>query len=782
MKKIIFIFIWLALSNLYSIERHHLIKIPFNKEFNSNNFRNYCLEIQEFKPDLFVKAIIEEKGLAKLKSDNINFEFIQADLEKYYEKLCNSKYEKAPNQVQYPSFFDFGSMGSYYKYEEVYSVFDKMKEKYPEYFVKEEIIGNSFENRPIKSFIFGDKTLSKPKVLLNSLIHAREGGGLMAIVYYMWNLMEKAKSGDESAKFLLNNRCIYIVPMVNPDGVYYNQTTYPNGGGNWRKNRRKVNDSTYGVDLNRNFGPYEFWNSNNFGSSDVPADPTYRGTTPFSEPETQAFQDYCIKNHFITAMNYHTYSNLLIYPYSAINTETPDSVFFRSLAIEMSRNNNYLFGLDKYTVGYSSRGSTDDWLYYIDDTKKRTYSFTPEVGNLSDGFWATKSRILIQCAENIDNLNMIIWSAESNIRPIELKIENKFEKFRSSLNLKLQNVGIKDYLEKATYYVKSIDNSYNFTSEIKELDYLNSTEIIESSYDLPVIPENLQNGSYLKFEVIIEQSHVVRRDTFNLQVYNYTNIPLLSSGILLGKWDQGKWGFIYDSKSEKNVLTDSPNGVYSEKSDNYMTMIDPIEIKNNATLFLSTYWQIEPNYDFAVVELSADNGKTWESLVSSRMARASGIQESKQLDTKKFGFHGYYPVWVDQYIDLNAFKGKKVLLRLGVLTDAGSNMDGIFFKEISVRSYEDIKFSNINEDIKNQDQKVKILNQNDNSILIQSDFELNKTIGFDFYDILGNKIDDINFKLIGNKSVEINISSIPQGFYILGLNNQNERHFIKIIK
>ncbi|MBK9472403.1 MAG: hypothetical protein IPO18_08965 [bacterium] len=42
---------------------------------------------------------------------------------------------------------------------------------------------------------------------------------------------------DPSIKWLVDNRELYLIPVVNPDGFVYNETTDPNGGGMWRKNR-----------------------------------------------------------------------------------------------------------------------------------------------------------------------------------------------------------------------------------------------------------------------------------------------------------------------------------------------------------------------------------------------------------------------------------------------------------------------------------------------------------------------------------------------------------------
>jgi murein tripeptide amidase MpaA len=117
--------------------------------------------------------------------------------------------------------------------------------------------------------------------------HAREPGGMMALIYFMWWLLENYNT-DAEAKALLDSRRITVVPIVNPDGYTFNIQNSPGGGGLWRKNRRRNANNSFGVDLNRNYGTVDFWNSAFGGSSTSPSSDTYRGTDPFSEPETAA--------------------------------------------------------------------------------------------------------------------------------------------------------------------------------------------------------------------------------------------------------------------------------------------------------------------------------------------------------------------------------------------------------------------------------------------------------------------------------------------------------------
>lgn len=120
------------------------------------------------------------------------------------------------------------------------------------------------------------------------------------------------------------------------------------------KNRRII-DAENGVDLNRNYGPETYWNANNGGSSTDPKSDVYRGEKPFSEPETQAIKRLCETYQFGFIMNYHTYSNLFIYPFAAISQETPDSMLLRGFAADITRYNKYSAGRDLETVGYTTR-------------------------------------------------------------------------------------------------------------------------------------------------------------------------------------------------------------------------------------------------------------------------------------------------------------------------------------------------------------------------------------------------------------------------------------------
>lgn len=213
----------------------------------------------------------------------------------------------------------------------------------------------------------------EPEVLIMALHHAREIITPAIVLDYL-NLLLAGYGQDPYLTYLVNNRQIWLIPIVNPDGLEYvfNHDLW------WRKNRRRNDDGSFGVDLNRNYG-YK-WGSNDVGSSPNPRSSTYRGTAPFSEPETAALRDFVLTRRFRTSLSYHSYGRLMIYPWGYAMAKTPDHNSFVALADSNVAYNDYLPGLAIETVGYFVNGDSDDWLYGEQTLKPKIFALTPEVG------------------------------------------------------------------------------------------------------------------------------------------------------------------------------------------------------------------------------------------------------------------------------------------------------------------------------------------------------------------------------------------------------------------
>ncbi|MET9376584.1 M14 family zinc carboxypeptidase [Streptomyces sp. NPDC002992] len=139
---------------------------------------------------------------------------------------------------------------------------------------------------------------------------------------------------DERVTKIVDSTELWFVLSANPDG--YDFTHADPANRQWRKNLRDNNGDGRiapgdGVDLNRNFA-YK-WGYDNEGSSPDPADETYRGTGPMSEPETKALDAFQKRIGFQYGINYHSAAQLLLYGVGwQVATDTPDDVALRSLA------------------------------------------------------------------------------------------------------------------------------------------------------------------------------------------------------------------------------------------------------------------------------------------------------------------------------------------------------------------------------------------------------------------------------------------------------------------
>ncbi|PHH59543.1 hypothetical protein CDD81_2874 [Ophiocordyceps australis] len=160
----------------------------------------------------------------------------------------------------------------------------------------------TFEKRHLRGIAVGEK----PRVFIVSGIHARERGGPDNVLYFVSDLLAAQEQGtglkygnktysNAQVKQALSAGLV-ILPMVNPDGVAYDQKTHKC----WRKNRNtesasKHDDRSVGVDLNRNFNTT--WDykrmfapqaaSRRTIASDNPSSEVYHGKAPLSEPETR---------------------------------------------------------------------------------------------------------------------------------------------------------------------------------------------------------------------------------------------------------------------------------------------------------------------------------------------------------------------------------------------------------------------------------------------------------------------------------------------------------------
>jgi len=259
-------------------------------------------------------------------------------------------------------------------------------------------IGTSVEGRQIQGIKISTNPAvddsAKGDVIFVGLHHAREWLAaempLRLAEYLLTNT-------DPNLQACMSNLQIWIIPVLNPDGYAYSAD--PNGYRYWRKNRRDNGDGTFGIDLNRNYG-FE-WGLNS-GSSPNTNDDTYRGPSPFSEPEIAAFRDFVAARHNPKAMlTYHTFTEQFLRPWSFTTSDPPGKPMLEYIVQDSIARIDAVHG-ESYgeSIGYLSSGEATDYFW----NQYRMAAFTPEMrpatGGL-DGFSPPASQIIPNNEENL---------------------------------------------------------------------------------------------------------------------------------------------------------------------------------------------------------------------------------------------------------------------------------------------------------------------------------------------------------------------------------------------
>src|SRR5262245_25998468 len=224
-------------------------------------------------------------------------------------------------------------------------------------------IGRSLEGRPIWALRLGERRGSTRKVLFMGCHHAREW--IAVEVPYLLADYLVGQANQSPGKEWLGQGEIWVAPMVNPDGHEYCRVQ----DRLWRKNRRRNDDGSFGVDPNRNYG-YMWGILDVPTSSHVPSDETYVGPRAFSEPETQAVRDLVGSERFAGVITYHSYSQLLLYPWGYTAKPIPD-VQHREQMVGMAQEmqtliqevHGKIYVPQQASELYPTAGDTTDWTY-----------------------------------------------------------------------------------------------------------------------------------------------------------------------------------------------------------------------------------------------------------------------------------------------------------------------------------------------------------------------------------------------------------------------------------
>lgn len=168
-------------------------------------------------------------------------------------------------------------------HEELYALYDRLTQKYPEY-VSMNVLGMDDWGNELREYVFSTpnfnsrkdaprtiaKEIQKPVLLVTSGVHGEEKTSVAGGYLFLKELAES--KGPDCMAALREAICIKMIPCVVPSG-------YSNCD----------RASAAGVNMNRNF--YTGWYP-----AGTPEDKNYSGSLPGSEKETKAVQKWMEQN------------------------------------------------------------------------------------------------------------------------------------------------------------------------------------------------------------------------------------------------------------------------------------------------------------------------------------------------------------------------------------------------------------------------------------------------------------------------------------------------------
>ena len=214
-----------------------------------------------------------------------------------------------------------------YTYQLITFILEGLEVRYP--FLSGGTIGKSVMGKNIPFVKIGN---GQTELFYNASHHANEWLTTPVLLKFLEEYSENYSTGGEIfntiARELYNKASLYIVPVVNPDGIdlvngvvpsgkfltqaqtlagNYPNIPYPNG---WKAN---IN----GVDLNLQY-PANWERAKEIKFSQgftLPGPRDYVGTAPLTEPETRAVYNFTRNHDFRLTLSYHSQGEIIYWKY-----------------------------------------------------------------------------------------------------------------------------------------------------------------------------------------------------------------------------------------------------------------------------------------------------------------------------------------------------------------------------------------------------------------------------------------------------------------------------------
>jgi len=611
------------------------------------------------------------------------------------------------------------TFGGYYSFAQMETAMNQLITKYPALASKTSL-GQSHEGRDIWCIKISDNVATdetnEPEVLFIGVQHAREAIGGSSMIFLMQYLCQ-AYSTDTRVRDLVDNREVYIIPCMNPDGWEYNRNNGGAGSG-WRKNRRDNAGSSFGVDLNRNWG-IDWSNCSapivgdptSCGSND-PFDDTYYGPSAFSEPETQAIRDFTYSHHLVAMIDQHSYGPYYSLPFGrpSLPSNTmlaADDKFYTYVSSAMGNYNGMRAGNSPQALGYEVAGGVKDWMLKGNigtGTKGKVYGLTGEggagggTGGTYGSFWAPASEIIDLCKGMTYQNLQLLYTAGSYV-DLQDDGDINLNTLTGIMPFHMTRVGLEN--KTVTISLIPMENIASAGSPVAVNSLVNYYDTYTGgiSYTLPA---TLTNGQRVKFAWRIQTGGYTYYDTVT-KFYNATQ--LLNDdmeGSFSTNWTstavngntgvtEENWSFTnLDNFGGNKSMTESASGNYLSRTTRTVTYNNTFAL-NDATAAYLTFWvkhRAENFRDKLRIQVSTD-GSSWTSIAGSTTVQEPGTTDGSTINGVP-SLTGIKPNWTRELFDLGDYLGEPILhLRFQFTSNASaaydfSEDDGFYIDNLKV--------------------------------------------------------------------------------------------------
>lgn len=137
--------------------------------------------------------------------------------------------------------------------------------------------------------------------------------------------------------------------------------------------------------------------------------------------------------------------------------------------------------------------------------------------------------------------------------------------------------------------------------------------------------------------------------------------------------------------SAPSSFTDSPGGNYASNTTAILTYSNPISFTDvlGGILEFDTQWDIENNYDYGQVQVSTNNGSTWNALAGQYTNLGTGTFQPNGQPL----YDGTQLTWVHEIMDLTNYVIQSLRLRFYFRSDGSIQNDGWYVDNVKISVY-----------------------------------------------------------------------------------------------